>query len=389
MALSDACNQAGYAGLYLHFPYCLHKCAYCDFNSKVASSLERDRYLGALRREMDAVAPAHAGLAFDSIYFGGGTPTLFSPQSLVDVLDLARVHFNIAPRAEVTIEANPNTVDVAGLEYLRSGGFNRLSLGIQSLDDTDLRFLGRVHSARDAVSAFTSARAARFRNITVDLIRGLPHHTPDSWRRVVEHIVDLGPEHLSCYGLTLEPGTKLHRLHEQGAFVLPDDDLALALVEVTDQVLATAGFIHYEVSNWAQPGYECRHNLKYWQGFSYLGLGAGAWSYVRGRRYGNVRDPVDYARRASAGEPHVDQAEELAGWDLVAERAMLGLRLVGGVEFDSLVLGAGSAEGERLRSVLTELAGEDLVWLNNGHVGPTPRGLVLLNQVALRLLSAQ
>jgi oxygen-independent coproporphyrinogen-3 oxidase len=278
---------------------------------------------------------------------------------------------------------------VTGLEYLRSGGFNRLSLGIQSLDDKDLRFLGRVHSGREGISAFTAARAAHFRNISVDLIRGLPHHTPESWRHVIERIVDLGPEHISCYGLTIEEGTKLHRLYSQGAFVLPDDDVALGLIEVTDDVLATAGFVHYEVSNWAQPNRECRHNLKYWLGGSYLGIGAGAWSYLDGRRYGNVRDPREYARRVFAGEPLVDEAEELGGWDLVAERAMLGLRLVGGVEVADLVNGVGPDEGARLRSVLTELAGEGLVWLNNGTVGPTPRGLVLLNQVGVRLLSAE
>ena len=389
MDLGDTQEQPGKAGLYLHFPYCLHKCAYCDFNSKVASSQERDRYLDALCREMDAVAPLHGNVVFDTVYFGGGTPTLFSPQYLVQILEMTRRHFLFADRPEVTVEANPNTVDVTGLEYLRSGGFNRLSLGIQSLDDKDLRFLGRVHSGREGISAFTAARAAHFRNITVDLIRGLPHHTPESWRHVVERIVDLGPEHISCYGLTIEEGTKLHRLRSQGAFVLPDDDVALGLIEVTDEVLATAGFVHYEGSNWAQPNRECRHNLKYWLGGSYLGIGAGAWSYLDGRRYGNVRDPREYARRVFAGEPLVDEAEELGGWDLVAERAMLGLRLVGGVEVADLVHGVGPDEGARLRSVLTELAGEGLVWLNNGTVGPTPRGLVLLNQVGVRLLSAE
>ncbi|MCX7598889.1 MAG: radical SAM family heme chaperone HemW [Armatimonadetes bacterium] len=374
------------AGLYVHFPFCLRKCPYCDFNSKVAGPRERDEYIEALRREVAPAGPDWDGVIFSTVYFGGGTPTLYSPRILVDLLDLLRRTFTIAPGAEVTIEANPKTVDIPGLRYLSLNGFNRISLGIQSLDDDDLRFLGRIHSSADGLAAFHSARAAGFRNINIDLLRGLPGHTPEKWRDLLQRTVALIPEHVSCYALTLEPGTRLFELHQRGDFKMPDEQTSLELLEVTDEVLSSAGLQRYEVSNWAQPGRECRHNMNYWLDGDYLGLGAGAWSHRKGHRWGNVAEPPAYIARLFSRSSPVEEAEHLPAEKKLFERAMIGLRLVQGVRWADLVAGAPEEAVARLRRALHALAQDGLVWFNNGQVGPTPRGLVLLNQAALRLM---
>lgn len=374
------------AGLYVHFPFCVRKCPYCDFNSKVAGPRERDEYIEALRREVLSAGPGWDGVVFSTVYFGGGTPTLYSPRILVDLLDLLRRTFVITPGAEITVEANPKTVDVPGLRYLCSNGFNRISLGIQSLDDEDLRFLGRVHNTAEGLAAFHSARAAGFRNINIDLLRGLPGHTPEKWRELLRRAVALGPDHVSCYALTLEPGTRLFELHQRGDFRMPDDQTSLALLEATEEVLGSSGFQRYEVSNWAQPGRECRHNMNYWLGGEYLGLGAGAWSHRDGRRWGNVAEPRVYIGRLFSRSSPVDECECLPAAKRLLERAMVGLRLVRGVGWDTLVEGVPEEATVRLRRALDGLAQDGLVWFNNGQVGPTPKGLALLNQVTLRLM---
>jgi oxygen-independent coproporphyrinogen-3 oxidase len=376
------------AGLYLHFPFCLRKCSYCDFNSRCGSPAERDAYIHALRHEVSRAGHEWGDLTFDTVYFGGGTPTLHSPQVLADIYGHVRLCLPVVKDAEVTVEANPKTVDATGLRYLRSSGFNRVSIGIQSLEDEDLRFLGRMHSAREALAAFHAAREAGFRNINVDLIRGLPRHTPDLWQGVVQRVAALGPEHVSCYGLTLEPGTRLRQLYDRGEFAMPDEDTALDLLRVTDETLTAAGLYRYEVSNWAGPGREACHNIKYWLGAPYLGLGAGAWSFVGGRRWANVSDVAAYITRVYGIGSPVDECEVLDEGSRVAERAMVALRLVGGVPWAYLADGASEEATGRLRDVMAGLAEDGLVWFNNGHVGPTERGLALLNQVGLKLLEA-
>lgn len=386
MSQDIAPSERRKAGLYVHIPYCLRKCPYCDFNSKVAGPRERDEYLEALRREVMSAGPEWGEVVFSTVYFGGGTPTIYSPRILVDLLDLLRRTFTIAPRAEITVEANPKTVDVPGLRYLSSNGFNRISLGIQSLDDEDLRFLGRIHSAADGLAAFHSARAAGFRNINIDLLRGLPGHTRDKWRELLRRAAALGPEHVSCYALTLEPGTRLFELHQRGDFQMPDEETSLALLEATEEVLRASGFQRYEVSNWAQPGRECKHNMNYWLDGDYLGLGAGAWSHRAGRRWGNVADPQAYIDRLFSRSSPADECESLPAERKIMERAMLGLRLVGGVRWADLVAGAPEEAVARLHRALDALARDGLVWFNNGQIGPTPKGLALLNQVTLRLM---
>jgi oxygen-independent coproporphyrinogen-3 oxidase len=376
------------AGLYVHFPFCLRKCRYCNFNSGPAPSWHQEQYLTALTREIARAAPLYSDLRFATIYFGGGTPTLYPPETLVALLELLRSSFAVAKDAEITVEANPDSVSPLDLEYLRAGGFNRLSLGVQSLRDEDLRFLGRTHDSVAALRAYRAARAVGWTNINIDLLRGLPGHTPQTWQLLLEQVLGLKPDHISCYGLTLEPGTRLHAQHARGEFVMPSEETQLELYRLTDDRLSAHGYQHYEVSNWAQPGYQCRHNLNYWHNGCYVGLGAGAWSYVGGRRWGNVRDPREYVRRVLAGAPVQEETEQLTGWARIAEQTILALRLVFGVPWLELARGLSAAEAEALRRVLQELAFDGLVCLNNGYVAPTPRGLLLLNEIGVRLLAA-
>lgn len=381
-------SPAGGAGLYVHFPFCLRKCRYCSFNSRVGSSAEREEYVTALRREIEQASNRFGSLRFSTVYFGGGTPTLYPPKVLADLVDVLRGSFKVASKAEVTVEANPGTVDVDGMRTLGNAGVTRVSIGVQSLDDADLRWLGRAHSSRDALAAYHAARSARIGSVSIDLMRGLPGHTPESWGRTLERVVSLEPDHVSCYGLTVDEGTKLYAMQERGEFTLPDEDTQLALVDVTEEILGRHGLRRYEVSNWAKARHECLHNLNYWHNGAYLGLGAGAWSHVGGRRWGNVPDVREYMARIARGEEPLGESEELRGWEQAAETAMLGLRLVAGLRWEDLAARIEPEQRQRLRLCLKELADEGLVRFDNGVVGPTRRGLLLLNQVGVRLLSA-
>ncbi len=373
-------------GIYVHIPFCVRKCHYCDFNSQVAPASVRHSYLVALEREMALRAPEWAGVTFATVYFGGGTPTTYRPRPLAGILQRIREHFALARDAEITLEANPDTVTAADLEQLLEAGFNRLSLGVQSLRDEDLRFLGRIHDAAAAVRAFRAARVVGWRNINIDLIRGLPSHTAQRWRPVLERAVDLGPDHISCYGLTIEPGTELERRHHAGEFQMPDEGRQVELFELTAEVLGQAGYEHYEVSNWARPGYRCRHNLNYWLNGDYVGLGAGAWSHRGAVRWGNVPDVGQYVARARAGEDPTDEVDQPEAWPRVVEHAILALRLVGGVSWEHMAAAADGPSRDRLRQALRELARDGLVWFNDGGVGATRRGLLLLNEIGVRLL---
>lgn len=246
--------------------------------------------------------------------------------------------------------------------------------------------MGRSHSSRDALEAYHAARVAHLSTVSVDLIRGLPVHEPGRWRAMLERVVSLAPDHVSCYGLTVEPGTRLHAMQERGEFVLPDEDTQIALLDVTEEVLASHGLRRYEVSNWSLPGRECRHNVNYWCNGTYLGFGAGAWSHVGGRRWGNVADVVEYAARIARAESPVGETEELRGWAQAAETAMLYLRLVQGFEWKDLWARVEAEQRDTLRDRLMELAGDGLIVVDKDFVAPTRRGLLLLNQIGIRLL---
>jgi oxygen-independent coproporphyrinogen-3 oxidase len=299
-------RMASYA-LYLHIPFCRRRCSYCDFNTYTTLGGLQEAYTAALAREIRQVGALARAAGDDApgahtIFFGGGTPSLLSPRQVETILTAAREAFAVAPEAEITMEANPGTVDEAYLSAVRALGVNRLSYGVQSALPGELALLGREHDFDQAVAAVGLARAAGFDNLNLDLIYGLPGQSVADWRRTLAAVLPLagvtsGVTHISLYCLTIEPGTPMHRWLHDGTIRPPDPDVAADQYELAGHELARAGFGHYEISNWALPGRECRHNLVYWRNEPYLGLGAGAHGMAGGYRYQVVRQPRAYIRR--------------------------------------------------------------------------------------------
>ncbi|MBO5898900.1 MAG: radical SAM family heme chaperone HemW [Clostridia bacterium] len=315
------------AGLYLHIPFCLQKCLYCDFCSFAGQDGDTHaRYVERLCREIVDRAVSVGQLTFDTVYFGGGTPTLLSPDLLGRVLDTARTHLCILPDAEVTVECNPATADAAKLSLLREAGVNRLSIGLQSADDGELRALGRAHTAKAAIETVRAARQAGFGNLSLDVMLGIPHQTRDSLDRTLDTLLSLSPEHISAYSLILEEGTPFYDARD--TLPLPDEDTVVALTEQAFATLAGAGYARYEISNFARAGFESRHNLHYWRMDDYLGVGIAAHSLIGRERLQNRPDLAAYLD----GEDITEREELLSDEVARDEYVMLGLRLVEGID---------------------------------------------------------
>ena len=360
------------AGLYVHIPFCLTRCGYCDFNTYAGLEHLKDGYVQALIAEAAMQADGWNRTPFASVFLGGGTPTTLPARSLRTLLDCVGDLFQLVGGAEITSEANPDTVDEGYLAALLDAGVTRLSMGVQSFDPLVLAALERVHTPESARLAVAAARSAGFSDVNLDLIYGAHGESLASWRRTLEEAVSLGPEHLSCYALTVEPATSLGRRVAAGVVPPPDPDLQADLYEMACQVLDQSGYEHYEVSNWARPGHRCIHNLGYWQGRAYLGLGAGAHSYRDGRRWWNVRPPAQYLAMVRAGRRPIGGEERLSDDDRRLERLLLGLRTADGVPTAAIESGRAL---EFVRAGLAERRGDRLA--------PTDRGMFLANELVL------
>ncbi len=376
--------------VYVHWPFCLSKCPYCDFNSHVRASVDEDAWERALVREIDHLAPTVPGRVVGSIFFGGGTPSLMAARTVAAVIDRVAARWPLADDLEITLEANPTSVECARLEAYRAAGVNRVSLGVQALDDGDLAFLGRHHSAAEARRAVASAQAV-FPRTSFDLIYNRPGQTAIAWRRELGRALTIAGGHLSAYQLTLEPGTVFSRAAARGDLRLPYDDMAATLYEITGELIEGAGLAAYEVSNHALPGDECRHNLTYWRGGEYLGIGPGAHGRVtddggvRARR--QIRSPEAWLAAVMA-RGHGSEAEEIVTADeRVREILMMGLRLSEGVSrvrFRHLTgQGLETALAADRVTALTELG---LVILDDENLRVTSAGRPVLNAVLGEIL---
>lgn len=310
-------------GLYLHVPFCASKCRYCDFYSRAPRAGELDAYADGLCAALARWAQDAAGETFDTVYLGGGTPSLLGAARLARILDGVRAHFTLAEDTEITVECNPDSMTEELLDGLRRAGANRLSVGVQSAHDDELALLGRRHTFAEAAEAIGRARAHGFQNLSLDLMYGLPGQTAERFLASVEALLAFEPEHLSCYGLKLEPDTPMGRENP----ALPDDDAQADLYLALCARLRDAGFEHYEISNWAKPGFRSRHNSKYWDLTPYLGLGPGAHSLWRGRRFAYPRDTAAFLAGA-APEPE-EETPDFPDW---AEYLMLALRTADGAD---------------------------------------------------------
>lgn len=318
-------------GLYLHIPFCRSKCDYCDFYSLAGREDRMDDYQKALLCHVVESGVVARNYPVDSLYIGGGTPTWYGEKRLLELLRTVKRYFSMTKDVEVTLEANPDSVDEKMLRRLRRAGVNRISMGMQSGSDEELRSIHRPHTYQQVVDAVTAVRSAKIRNLNLDLIYGLPGQTEESWHETVEKAISLSPEHLSCYGLTVEEGTPLAQRVARGE-QLPDEDQQAALYLWTVERLAQAGYQQYEISNFSKQGYMSRHNLKYWMGRPYMGLGAAAHSDFGGRRFSFVSDLETYIQGMLSGDEVVDESEQITRRERGSEYLMLRLRTVHGID---------------------------------------------------------
>lgn len=404
--------------LYLHIPFCERKCAYCDFLSAPADLPVRISYIKKLQEEIAYYGAQYGEYQVSSIFFGGGTPTILEGYQLAAILEMVKEHFNITADAEITVECNPGTLTAGKAEKLVQAGFNRLSMGLQSADDRELQLLGRIHNFAQFLESYDLARKAGFRNINVDLMSALPGQTLKSWQDTLQKVTALRPEHISAYSLIIEEGTPFYerfaedeRIREEGGHprLLPEEDVERQMYELTETFLHTKGYERYEISNYAKPGYECRHNCGYWTRKDYLGLGLGASSLVEHQRFQNTSDLKTYLEQEYSPQcegqderiaetiqlqeetgltqtGHHIHIETLDKKSEMEEFMFLGLRLMAGIsrqQFEKkFQVTLNSVYGE----VLRKLKGEQLIEEVAGYVRLTEHGIDVSNYVLAEFL---
>lgn len=371
-------------GWYLHLPFCATKCGYCDFYSLPTIPALIEDLVHCLAREMDIRDPHRPA---ETIFVGGGTPTVMPADALTRLLcDLSR---RAGPVDEFTVEANPSSTDELKLELLRGLGVNRISFGAQSFDSRELAVLERLHDPAHVVDSVRHARAAGFDNLNLDLIYAIPGQTLPRWRDNLRRAIDLGPDHLSCYALTYEPGTALTRLRRDGRILPCDEDLEAAMFDCTIDELSAAGFEHYEISNFARPGRRCRSNVIYWENREYIGIGPSAVSYLDGERTKNVPDVRRYVDAMRAERPDVVvERERLGALQSARETAVQMLRLTSGIQIDTFLQRTGFDPRDLFRPQVDSFAALGLLAANRASIRLTRRGLLVANRVMEAFLDA-
>ncbi len=383
--------------IYLHIPFCTHRCAYCDFNTYAGQEGSIPAYVEALQNELQAAGSGSSSpRSVGTVFFGGGTPSLMTPSQFESILQAISTHFALSPSAELTFEANPGTVSADGLAQLRRAGMNRISFGVQSANAEELRMLERTHSFSDVINAVKWARQAGFDNLNLDLIYALPEQTLQTWQVTLQRALALHPEHLSLYALTLEHGTPFGRWASRGLLPLPDPDLAADMYEWSADFLAQQGYVQYEISNWALPGRECQHNLQYWRNLEYLGIGAGAHGYAGSVRYSNILRIKSYIDRLSQVPssksqfpltPATVNQHKNTPRDDMQETMMTGLRLTGeGVSASVFQERFGVALPDAFGKEIDELLGFGLLEWADQSLRLSERGRLLGNQVFMRFV---
>jgi len=376
--------------IYIHIPFCQRKCPYCDFNTYAGRESQYEDFVQALVKDIWQTGDDLGNPQVRTVFLGGGTPTVLHPRHMYLIFEALYSGFDLLPDAEITSEANPGTVDASRFETLWMLGVDRLSMGVQSFDDAELRFLGRIHTAAEARAAFDLARRAGFENINLDLMFGLPGQSIATWRRTLQTAIDLQPEHLSLYSLTVEPGTPLAAWVAEGRVQPPDPDLAADMYDIARAELARAGFEHYEISNWARgplsadliPRFAARHNLVYWRNEPYLGFGPGAHSWFGGVRRAVIPTVKEYIRRVKQDIPYWDMEEPIDKALEMGETMMLGLRLIrAGVARARFRERFGVDVTDVWPEELADLTSRGLIELTPERVRLTPRAVLIANDV--------
>ena len=391
-------------GLYVHVPFCKTKCPYCDFNTYQGIEGQMGAYLEAVTTELQLWGRALGRPKVRTVFFGGGTPSYLPDGDIEAILQATSRSFAIDSQAEITIEANPGDLDDAACRGLLRQGVNRLSIGVQSLDNGLLQLLGRRHSADGATEAFRTARDAGFENVNLDLMYGLPGQSLQQWEDTITRLAALSPDHISLYALTLEEGTPMRLWADQGKISEPDPDVAADMYALAREVLSASGYHHYEISNWAKPGLQSRHNLVYWRNEPYLGVGPGAHSRLGDYRFWTVLAPREYAARAAEwseantqgwtmfGEGELGQARTVDGWENIdadtacSETMFLGLRLLDGLGIEQASKSVGQDLAVRYAAEIEELLELGLLLREGGTIRLDPSAYLIANQVFTRFL---
>jgi oxygen-independent coproporphyrinogen III oxidase len=373
------------ASIYIHIPFCERKCFYCDFYS-ITGGDRIDSFLSALRNEIELSADRLAHERIETIFFGGGTPSLLSPAQIESIITHIGKIANVTEDVETTIEVNPGTIDKEKIRGFLNAGINRLSIGVQSFDDDELKFLQRIHTATDATGAVLDARECGISNLSIDLIYALPQQTQAQWCRTLEKAILLHPEHISAYSLIVEDGTPLAEQVSSKEIIPAGEDEEAILYQLTMEMLAGAGYQHYEVSNYAKPGFECRHNSNYWNHNNYFGFGPSAHSFQNGRRWWNVRDVREYSTRLAKKQPVVAGQETLTERQLFEEAVMLGLR-TGELDISRIATRFRIDLQRSVAGLLIALVDEHLVVRNENIFRLTNTGYLLCDEITERLLA--
>jgi len=369
------------AGLYIHIPFCLSKCGYCSFYSIKSIHLVPE-YIAALKKETKYYHDVFS--SFDTIYIGGGTPSLLSVGQIDDLISTANKYFDIDRQAEITVEVNPGDVSLEYFQVLRKSGINRLNIGVQSFDNKILQLLGRRHSAKEAIAAIEAARAAGFDNLGIDLIYGVHGLSIKTWKNTLQKAVSFKPEHISCYQLSLDDRTPLYKKYSLNGWHLPDENTELKLFLTTAEQLENAGYIHYEVSNFARlDKFKSRHNQKYWQHTPYLGLGPAAHSFLNNKRWWNTSAVKTYLKEIAQGKMPAENAETLTEEQLQLEALFLGLRTKDGINLKQFKTKYGIDLLADKIIIIDALIKNKLIELNDGFLRPTRTGMAVADSLAL------
>lgn len=375
---TDLSMETERLGIYIHIPFCVRKCAYCDFLSAPASGEIMDRYVEALKQEIRSAEELAERYRVSTVFFGGGTPSLLEGEKLAEILEMLSQVMTVEAGAEITVECNPGTLTENKLDAYRTAGVNRLSIGLQSADNRELRLLGRIHTFEEFLESYELARKKGFGNLNVDLMSALPGQTREGWLQTLEKTAELEPEHISAYSLIIEEGTPFYECYREeapGYRELPDEDTDRLMYEDTKRFLGGRGYERYEISNYARPGYACRHNLSYWERTDYKGFGIGAASLLRDTRYKNSTDLAAYLN----GDFSYESVSALSRKDILEETMFLGLRKMEGVVLT-----------EQMRKIygelLTKLSQEGVLGRKDNRIFLTDRGIDVSNYVLSEFL---
>jgi oxygen-independent coproporphyrinogen-3 oxidase len=369
-------------GLYLHFPYCISKCPYCDFNSyQLKEDNQISSYISALYQEITAYSQKLKKSNIKTIYLGGGTPTILSGTQICNILEFCKEKYKIDKDAEITIEANPGTLNGEKIKLLTESGINRLSLGAQSFDNIFLKKLGRIHNTQEIIDSYYLAREAGFNNINIDIMFALPDQTTEDLQATLKKAVSLKPDHLSLYNLTIKPGTEYYKEYKRGKLKLSTEDEEFDMYNWAINFLEESGFDHYEIANFARPHKRSIHNMIYWQNKPYLGIGAGAYSFIRGYRYMNYENPARYIKEIMSGKLPIDNGEKLSLRKRMIETIILGLRTKDGVIYKKFQTRFGINLNDIFSKQVNKLVNLRLLQKDNYKIKLTNKGIFLANTV--------